>query len=72
LEQGSVGQPGHELQHLIGRDLLVAADGFGGLQAPGASEDRQPRQQQPFGLGEQFVAPVDRRPKGLLTPSCRA
>ena len=37
------------------------ADRLGRLQRPAAGEDRQPAQQRPLRLGQQVVAPVDRR-----------
>ncbi|TML03229.1 MAG: hypothetical protein E6G38_10610, partial [Actinobacteria bacterium] len=40
---------------------MAAADGLGGRQRPSADEDREPPEQSPLGVVEQFVAGVDRR-----------
>ena len=48
------------------RSPSPAHDRLGRLQRPAAGEDRQPAQQHPLRLGQQVVAPVDRRPQRLL------
>src|ERR671912_532043 len=51
-------------------DAFTRARRFRSLQSPTPSKHRKPSEQRPLGLGEQPVAPVNRRPQGLLPRRC--
>ena len=53
-------------------EAVARADRLGRLERPPAGEDREPAQERPLLLGEQVVAPVDRRPQRLLARRARA
>ena len=66
LHQRLVDQPRQQVEHRVRGEAVARADRLGGLQRPAAGEDRQPPQQRPLRLGQQVVAPVERRPQRLL------
>ena len=54
-----------------GGDPGDRGDCNGGLQGKAASEDRQPAEHNALRLGEQLVAPVERRAQCLVPRQCR-
>jgi len=54
------------------RDLRACHDRTGRLQAEHTSKDRQATQDRALGLGQQLVAPVERRPQRLVPRQRRA
>lgn len=65
-DQRLVDQVAEHPQDVLGPQSAARADLLGHVERPPAGEDRQPPQQDPLGLVEQLVAPVDRRPERLL------
>ena len=62
-DQRAVRQPGYQPRHV---QVLLSADRLCGFQGAAICRHRQPAQHQPFRFGEQFPAPVDDGPQGLL------
>jgi hypothetical protein len=60
----------HQTMDLVedpaGNDAIPGAHRRGGWQVEARSEDRQPREQPTLGVGEEIVAPVERRPDGPM------
>jgi hypothetical protein len=65
-DQGLLHQPGQQLDHRGRLDLPTGAHGLGGVQREAPREDRQPIEEDPLLVGQEVVAPVDRRLQGLL------
>src|SRR5207247_7679079 len=54
------------LDQRLQRVQVGAADGLGRFQGAAAGKDREAGEEPPLLLGEEVVAPGDRRPQGLL------
>ena len=59
-----------KVEDVVLLDAFTRAHRFRRLQSPTPSKHREPPEQRPLGLGEQPVAPVKRRPQGLLPRCC--
>ena len=64
-DQRLVSQRRQQAQHVRGGQVITRAELLGHLQRP-AGEDRQPAQQNLLPLGQQVMAPVDRRAQRTL------
>ena len=64
--QGFLDQLGQQLQHVGGPQISQRGDLLRGLKAPATCKDRQASEKHALGGGEQFMAPVDQCPQGLV------
>ena len=64
--QRLVHKMGQEIEHVLDVNAVAATDLLSCLRDPASSKHRQPPQQHPFRLGQQFMAPVNRRLERLL------
>ena len=55
-----------QVEHVDGLDVASGADALGRVEREAAGEHREPPEQRPLALGQQVVAPVDRRLQRLL------
>ena len=61
-----VDQPGDEVEHRVGVEVVAAGDRLGRIDREAAGEDGQSSEQPLLLVVEQAVAPLDRRLQGLL------
>jgi hypothetical protein len=64
-------QAGNSVNHVRRGGLGARHDRADRLQVEGAGEDRQAAEQHPLGLRQQLVAPIERRPQGLVPRQSR-
>ena len=66
LHQRVADQLLQQIHNIVFGDALTRTHGLRRAQGPAAREDREPRQQQPFLIAQQAVAPFQRGAQSLL------